>query len=705
MMKTKEASATVNMSEVAEQAEAAKAGKPKKTVKEKIFLMIRIILMVMVALIAVMASIVFTGVRWMLATWQHLTMDELIFTVRHSLGGADSDFVRDVLHSVLPTTLLVLILLLVSYIVFFKKRKVLYPIMSVTVVASIVVALITANITIEELDVVEFIENQEVISDFIGDNYVNPHHMELIFPEQKRNLIYIYLESMETTFVDVESGGAFAYNVIPQLTTLAKENEDFSGAESAINGAVTLPGTTWTTGGMFAQTAGLPLLIPIDGSAMDTQDEFFPELLTLGGILEEEGYANYLLIGSDAAFGGRELYFTTHGNFTIFDYYYAHDNGLIPEDHRVWWGFEDWRLFDIAREKLLEIAENEEPFNFTMLTVDTHFPDGWLCEECPDFFDDQYKNVFLCADDQVASFIAWVQEQDFYENTTIVLSGDHLTMDGNFPKHKTIEYFRKTYTTVINSAVEVEDSTLRRHFSTMDLFPTTLAGLGVEIPGNRLGLGANLFSTEPTKLERYGIEKVTAELRKNSDFMDRLTENINADHPQIVRRRLENEMYHGSFTTIFPFDEENYLLSVLFDASSFEVIMCDFHVIAAVWSLPEQEDMQWIRGIQAENGLWIMNIDMMRTGLHTGDHHVHIFIRENEDNEVIAFHTTHAYIPEIEEEIFYDEWGNRVDAEGYRIDEEGYRMDEWGNRIYVDEWGNRIDEWGNFIDEWGNRIW
>ena len=39
-------------------------------------------------------------------------------------------------------------------------------------------------------------------------------------------------------------------------------------------------------------------------------------------------------------------------------------------------------LYDIAKEELLRLSETGEPFNLTMLTVDTHFPDGYLCSLC-----------------------------------------------------------------------------------------------------------------------------------------------------------------------------------------------------------------------------------------------------------------------------------------------------------------------------------
>lgn len=122
-------------------------------------------------------------------------------------------------------------------------------------------------------------------------------------------------------------------------------------------------------------------------------------------------------------FGGRELYFTEHGNFDILDYKYAQQQGWIPEDYRVFWGYEDKRLFQFAKDRLLELADGESPFNLTLLTVDTHFEDGYKCELCPDTFgDDQYSNVMACSSRQIADFISWIQQQSFYENTTIVLS-------------------------------------------------------------------------------------------------------------------------------------------------------------------------------------------------------------------------------------------------------------------------------------------
>ena len=124
-----------------------------------------------------------------------------------------------------------------------------------------------------------------------------------------------------------------------------------------------------------------------------------------------------------------------------------------------------------------------------------------------------------CSSRMVHEFIRWVQAQPFYENTTIVISGDHMTMDPDFMEGVDEAYTRTIYNCIINPAVEpVREK--NREFGTFDMFPTTLAALGVQIEGDRLGLGTNLFSEKPTLCELYGFEALDWELQKKSEFYE-----------------------------------------------------------------------------------------------------------------------------------------------------------------------------------------
>ncbi|MBP3735413.1 MAG: sulfatase-like hydrolase/transferase, partial [Lachnospiraceae bacterium] len=373
--------------------------------------------------------LLFFSARWFFATWSKVTVSEVIFHLATSLKGTSHSMLRQyALSCALPALLVLAVLLFVSFRTVLsgkKTRRVIMALMAVLLFFDIAYLF-------NGLDAGEYIRAQMDRSVFVEQQYVDPKDVTLRFPEKKRNLIYIYLESMETTFADPENGGAFPKNVIPELTELAQENEDFSGESAALEGGYSMPGTDWTMGGMFAQTSGLPLLIPIDINAMSTQSVFFPGIVTLGDILHDNGYRQVLLLGSDAVFGGREVYFTSHGGYEMADYPYAIEQGWIPESYNVWWGYEDEKLFAFAKEMLLELSASDEPFNLTFLTTDTHFEDGYICRLCGDEFgDNQYANAYACSSRQVTEFVRWVQEQDFYEDTTIVLCGDHPTMDAD----------------------------------------------------------------------------------------------------------------------------------------------------------------------------------------------------------------------------------------------------------------------------------
>ena len=383
------------------------------------------------------------------------------------------------------------------------------------IISAIILIICIVGITVTT-DLPRYIMSQVNTSKFIKDEYVDPENVKIQFPEEKRNLIYIFLESMETTYYSKEDGGLAEQDLIPEISKLAKENLNFSNTPT-VGGAYTTYGTTWTVAAMTAQTAGVPLKIGIDDNAMSEYSVFLSGAHTMGEILETNGYHNFLLLGSDATFGGRRNLFAQHGNYEIWDYKSAVQEGKAKE--QIWWGYIDNKLFEYAKEKLIKLSEKEQPFNFTMLTADTHFQDGYKCEDCPDKWDERYKNVISCSSQKVGEFVEWIKQQDFYENTTIVISGDHLTMQTDFFElEEGQEYDKKVVNLIINSAIEAPDT--NRAYSTFDLYPTTLAALGAQIEGDKLALGTNLFSKELTLIEKYGLEYINSELMKRSKFYD-----------------------------------------------------------------------------------------------------------------------------------------------------------------------------------------
>ena len=186
--------------------------------------------------------------------------------------------------------------------------------------------------------------------------------------------------------------------------------------------------------------------------------------------------------------------------------------------HRIRSRVIDKHLFEYAKQELVKIASQGEPFAFTMLTADTHHVGGYVCDLCQNQYAEQYENVYACSSRQIYEFVQWIQQQEFYENTTIVLVGDHCSMDADYiARNVSEDYVRRVYNCIINPAVEPKNAK-NREFTTMDMFPTTLAAMGATIRGERLGLGTNLFSDVPTMAERMGVEEWENELGKRSVY-------------------------------------------------------------------------------------------------------------------------------------------------------------------------------------------
>lgn len=478
------------------------------------------------ALMIFLGFLVFFATRWTLNTFGDVSMEEIVFNLKVPMAGVNNEYIIDFIKVVLVPTLICCAIagtcILVYTILinkFLKKTKIFKVAKVMPLISSFLVIVLGISYGFKKLEITEYLHNEFDTSTFIEDNYVNPQTVNITFPEKKRNLIYIVMESMEYTYGLTENGGAYDVDMISGLNTLANENVNFSSNEK-VGGLIPTFGSTWTAAALVSQTSGVPLKLPVATNSMTQYSAFLPGVTSVGDILKENGYNNYFMLGSDATYGARSNYFTEHGDYEIWDYYTAIEEGKIPADYKEWWGFRDSKLYEYAKEKLIEASTKDEPFNLTMLTADTHFEDGYFYQNpTKDVGDDKYTNVIAFASEQVYDFVNWIKEQDFYENTTIVIVGDHTTMDVDFCDSVPETYQRGIYNTFINLPFEATNIKNRDTIS-VDMFPTTLASLGVTIEGNKLGLGTNLFSEEKTLLEEYNgdVEALNNQLKKKSPF-------------------------------------------------------------------------------------------------------------------------------------------------------------------------------------------
>ena len=503
----------------------------KKEIKRRKSTMFLKVLLTVIFALGVAAL---TGTIWGKDFFGDLTPDQILINLNSPTEGTDASvYVSGVEGPVLSTALFTAIFALFTFSDYkiIVKRKydnlTLFPIAARRIIsASLAVVFIVCGCAygIEEFQLVQLYESYMLASEFIEENFADPNTVKLTFPEKKRNLIHIYLESMENTFLSKELGGFCEDNLIPHLYELASEGISFSHLEEGLGGFQESTGAGWSVASMVNMGTGLPMKVPDKQNQYGGADNFLPGATAIGDILKEQGYEQTVMFGANADFGGLTYYFQSHGDYTIIDHKEVKKRGYVPEDYKVFWGYEDDKLYEYAKNELTRLYETGKPFHLMMETADTHTPDGYLSPEAPQPYDNQYANAVRYSQEETVKFVRWIQEQPFYENTTIILIGDHLSMAKKFFEglDGIEKYHRSCYNLIINPAPGLEDLPQERRFSrdwaVFDMFPTILATIGVEIEGDRLGIGTNLFSDRDTVFEEFGVDYVNDELVKRSNF-------------------------------------------------------------------------------------------------------------------------------------------------------------------------------------------
>lgn len=481
-------------------------------------------------------SVIFLGIgaffvffsKWFIDYFGNITPEQFLFNLNSPLKGTSTDMYREIfmtpVFSVVSTIVIFSIIINFHYDIWIKVKNNNIKLLSqkalriITFIVSIICLVGGVTYGAKKLSLDKVYKAYVSDTPYIKDNYVDPRNVKMSFPAKKRNLIHIYLESVENSYLSKELGGNMKVNLMPELTQLSKEGISFSHSDK-FGGPYQTYGSSWSVASMINMSMGLPLKIPMGGNSYGKSGSFLPGAISIGDILEAQGYEQTIMFGADADFGGLTTFFTTHGNFNIFDHKAAIEKKLIPKDYNVWWGYEDDKLYEYAKNEITRLSKTGKPFNFTMETADTHFPDGYLSKKASKKYDSQYANVIAYSTKEAVNFIKWIQKQPFYKDTTIVVTGDHLSMDKKFFKDFDKSYHRTIFNLILNPATTTKN-TKNRQFSPVDMYPTILASMGVQVEGDRLGLGTNLFSNKPTLIERDGLKVVGQGFEGKSNFFN-----------------------------------------------------------------------------------------------------------------------------------------------------------------------------------------
>ena len=466
----------------------------------------------------------------------HMDFETILFTIRFANGS----YSKEVRNSIILMALSIIIISAVFYILLYRKERAEKLVltspdrknsieMKMTDSSKWISFLLPAalfaygifNLS-DSVKLFEFIKRNTSLTTLYEDHYVAPTTDIIHFPEKKKNLIYIYLESYENTFTSFENGGNQPTDLMPEIYELEKNNINFSHRSGIGGQSVFFPMIMYTMGSTVAQTSGVPLTSILNfehNQSANTMSSMMSPLRRLEDILHDEGYNQLFIRGENTRFAGYNKYVGRYENSEIYDVVSALNEGFIDDSYSQPWGLEDRLLFIKIREKIDELAAKDAPFCVSTYTVDTHSAEeGLRCELCDPDIKNDYAAAINCSSHQVNDFINWLSEKPYWKDTVVIFVGDHLTehcVEGvRFDEDK---YVRTTCNCIINSE-KTPVNEKNRTFSAMDMFPTTLSAIGCDIDGDRLGLGTDLFSATPTLCEEMGADKFVEEAQKKSEY-------------------------------------------------------------------------------------------------------------------------------------------------------------------------------------------
>ncbi|GAA1133080.1 LTA synthase family protein [Arthrobacter flavus] len=330
----------------------------------------------------------------------------------------------------------------------------------------------------------------------VGDYHVEP---TVTSATNKRNLVLIYLESGEATLADDQ---LFEKDAFAPLKAATKASDGWQSVEDLKQ----YEGGGWTMSGITSTQCGIPLKgigSTSGGGAYNalggTVQTYLEGATCLGDVLGGHGYTNVFLGGANAAFAAKDVFLSGHGYSEVKDLPDWRAAGEPEEAFRSDWGLSDERLMAHAKDEVDELhAEAErtgQPFNLSMLTLDSHEP-VHIYDYCTVDTQSEVTAAFSCSMTQVAGFVDHMKEQGYLEDTAVVIMGDHLKQigGGHAFQAELTDHDNRTIFNRIWIPGENGNSTLRPRVDQLSMYPTILEAAGLTLQGREAGLGVSAFA-------------------------------------------------------------------------------------------------------------------------------------------------------------------------------------------------------------------
>ncbi|MFP3123909.1 LTA synthase family protein [Ectobacillus funiculus] len=323
----------------------------------------------------------------------------------------------------------------------------------------------------------------------VKSNYASPNP-EYFGKAKGMNVIYIHLESFQNFLINYNLNGQ---EVTPFLNSLTKDSNTlyFDNFFHQTGQGKTSDAEFMLENSLF----GLP-----QGSVFSTKAQ--NTFQAAPAILGQQGYTSAVFHGNYRTFWNRDQIYKSFGFDHFFDasYYDMNANDVLN------YGLKDKPFF---QESIPMLQTLKQPFYAKFITLSNHFPYPISKEDATiepaqtgDASVDTYFQTARYLDESVQSFFDYLKQSGLYDNSVIVLYGDHYGISENHDKAmsqvlgKDITPFEDAQLQRVPLIIHVpgiKGGVMHQYGGEIDVLPTLLHLLGTDTK-NYLQFGTDLLS-------------------------------------------------------------------------------------------------------------------------------------------------------------------------------------------------------------------
>lgn len=332
---------------------------------------------------------------------------------------------------------------------------------------------------------------------FIDQHYAAPNP-KMYGIAKGRNVIIIHLESFQQFLIDYKVDGR---EVTPFLNSLYHDDQTY--AFSNFFHQVGQGKTSDAENMLETSVYGLPQGSVFTALGSDNTFQAAPAILQ-----QKAGYSSAVFHGNVGSFWNRDNVYKNMGYQNFFDASYFNTTGDRSEQY----GLKDKLLF---HDSVKYLEQLQQPFYAKFITVTNHFPFPLDSEDTdfplPTTDDKAVNNYFGTAhylDQALQEFFAYLKASGLYDNSIIVLYGDHygLSNSDNLSLAELLGKSSDTWNDYDNAQLQrvplmihipgQHDGGIQKQYGgEIDVLPTIEHLLGIDNKGY-IQFGTDLFSPQ-----------------------------------------------------------------------------------------------------------------------------------------------------------------------------------------------------------------